>query len=347
MSKTEKYLESGLGSGGYNPGTSLSQKMPEKSEYISLDMILTDPRNRAQTKLDQKLLKKHGKNYPFDPADPNLERKKAFLEGLLELAESIQKQGLQEPIKVYMHGDSYRIAFGERRFLASIIAGANDIKSIVEQKRPANLRTIQGLENFQREDLTPYERIMWLRDLIEEQNNNAKHNVPGAITIKSGADLAKVIYKSERISQMYMSVLNGPQEVLAAMEAGQISSIKKAERIARLSDEAARQAAITDAQNGATFDELDERVIDQEVKSPETDISFKSKAPEANTSLTIKKGKSKRAGQPRKSINLGKVYDLVKAKKIMIKVCSKIELRNVDWHDFESVQKAWNAFLAK
>ncbi|GHT15392.1 chromosome partitioning protein ParB [Endomicrobiia bacterium] len=90
---------------------------------------------------------------------------------LQELARSIEKHGLAQPILVaasIVPGE-YEIIAGERRYRASKLAGNKDIKAIVKQSADDKQRFDLALvENIQRENLDPIEEARAFKRLIEE-----------------------------------------------------------------------------------------------------------------------------------------------------------------------------------
>lgn len=80
-------------------------------------------------------------------------------EGLVELAESIREQGLQQPIKVRpLNGTrKYQIVMGERRWRATQKLGAETILAFVEEMDDEKAYTLALMENLARRDLDPVE----------------------------------------------------------------------------------------------------------------------------------------------------------------------------------------------
>ncbi|HKY80396.1 MAG TPA: ParB/RepB/Spo0J family partition protein, partial [Sphingobium sp.] len=81
-----------------------------------------------------------------------------FDEGALqELAESIGKRGVIQPIIVRPHGGGFQIVAGERRWRAAQRAQLHRIPAIVRDFDEAETLEIALVENIQREDLNPIE----------------------------------------------------------------------------------------------------------------------------------------------------------------------------------------------
>ena len=89
-------------------------------------------------------------------------------ERVRELAESIRESGLQQPIKVRPVNGRYEIVFGDRRYLAHKLLELKKIKAIIKEMDDQECVIIRGLENLQRENLTPSEEAMHYRTLKDE-----------------------------------------------------------------------------------------------------------------------------------------------------------------------------------
>lgn len=92
-----------------------------------------------------------------------------FDEGALqELADSIAKRGVIQPIIVRPHGGGFQIVAGERRWRAAQRAQLHRIPAIVRDFDEAETLEIALIENIQREDLNPIEEAEAYRKLIAE-----------------------------------------------------------------------------------------------------------------------------------------------------------------------------------
>jgi ParB family chromosome partitioning protein len=96
-------------------------------------------------------------------------------EKLEELAESINKYGVIQPVVVRKVSDKYEIIAGERRFKASKIANKSTIPAIIVNLSDKDSEEIALLENIQREQLSPieeavsYKRILDMGYVTQEQ----------------------------------------------------------------------------------------------------------------------------------------------------------------------------------
>ena len=90
-------------------------------------------------------------------------------EALDELANSISKQGVLQPIvaRKLASGD-YEIIAGERRWRAAQQAGLDRVPVVVRELSDEDAMVIGLIENLQREDLNPIEEARGMQRLIEE-----------------------------------------------------------------------------------------------------------------------------------------------------------------------------------
>ena len=89
-------------------------------------------------------------------------------ESLEELATSIKRYGVIQPIIVTKMDNYYQIVAGERRWRAAKKAGLMEIPCLVRDSTERKNREIALIENIQREDLNPVEEAQAYRRLIEE-----------------------------------------------------------------------------------------------------------------------------------------------------------------------------------
>lgn len=101
-----------------------------------------------------------------NPFQPRTEFDEAALK---ELAESIQTQGIIQPITVRrMSHDRYQIISGERRYKASRLAGLTSIPAYVRTANDQSMLEMALVENIQRENLNALEIAISYQRLIEE-----------------------------------------------------------------------------------------------------------------------------------------------------------------------------------
>ena len=125
-------------------------------DVISIKRIEVDPENPRDLAINTDDLYRG-----LSESDPDYIRKSEELSSLQTIANSIRDQGIINPIVVYKYGDKYRLVAGERRTLASILAGRQDIQAKILDTKPNELkiRLLQWIENVERSDLTLWERL--------------------------------------------------------------------------------------------------------------------------------------------------------------------------------------------
>lgn len=149
-----------------------------------------------------------------DLIDPNpFQPRKSFNDDeLVELAETIEKHGLIQPITVRKVGDRYQIISGERRTRATKLAGKETIKAQVYETLDDKIMGEWALiENIQRVDLNPVEIAQSYQQLIDLHGYT--HD-----------DLAKTVGKSRSAITNALRLLKLPAKVLAWIQEGKISS---------------------------------------------------------------------------------------------------------------------------
>ena len=112
---------------------------------------------------------------PIASIHPNPEQpRRHFAEDkLVELATSIAKHGIIQPIVVRPRDGGYQIVAGERRWRAAQRAQIHDIPAIIRNFDDAETLEIALLENIQRQDLNPIEEAEAYRKLTEMFGHSA------------------------------------------------------------------------------------------------------------------------------------------------------------------------------
>ena len=155
--------------------------------------------------------------------EPNKEQaRKVFdQEALEELAESIKKYGLIQPIVVAKKDGYYSIIAGERRWRAAKLAGIKDVPIIVKNYTDQEIVEISLIENIQRENLNPIEEAMAYKRLLEEfdlkQDEVAERVSKSRTAVTNSMRLLKL---SERVQQMIVDdmISTGHARALLALD---------------------------------------------------------------------------------------------------------------------------------
>lgn len=95
----------------------------------------------------------------LDKIDPNpfQPRRKFREDEISSLAESIQENGLIQPISLRQVGPRYQIVYGERRWRAHKQLGMASIEAMLVEMTDEQMAIVGLIENIQREDLSDYE----------------------------------------------------------------------------------------------------------------------------------------------------------------------------------------------
>lgn len=88
-------------------------------------------------------------------------------QALQELADSIKRQGVLQPLLVRPWQDSYQLVAGERRWRAARMAGLHQVPVIIRTMDDKEVMASALIENLQREDLNPMEEARALARLQE------------------------------------------------------------------------------------------------------------------------------------------------------------------------------------
>ena len=107
---------------------------------------------------------------PVDRILPNpAQPRKIFPQNELEsLAQSIQENGLLQPVTVRKEAGVYYLIAGERRLRACKLAGIREIPVIITGHRPVDSAVLALLENLQRSDLQMFEQANAIVNLLRE-----------------------------------------------------------------------------------------------------------------------------------------------------------------------------------
>jgi ParB family transcriptional regulator, chromosome partitioning protein len=132
--------------------------------------------------------------------NPDQPRRHFSEEKLAELAASIGRHGIIQPIVVRPHAVGFQIVAGERRWRAAQRAQIHDIPAIIRDFDDAETLEIALLENIQRQDLNPIEEAEAYRKLT-------------ALFGHSAAALAELVHKSRSHVANMMRLLDLPPAI--------------------------------------------------------------------------------------------------------------------------------------
>ncbi len=138
-------------------------------------------------------------------------RKDFNQEKINELAESIRKEGLLQPIMVSPEGDNFRLIAGERRLRAAKIARLKEIPAIIRKASNDDIFLLSLIENLQRENLNileeagAYRQLMKMFKLTQEQ-------------------VAEKLHKQRSVIANTLRLLNLPESIKQALSDNLISA---------------------------------------------------------------------------------------------------------------------------
>jgi ParB family chromosome partitioning protein len=121
-------------------------------------------------------------------------------ERIAELADSVKKVGVLQPIIVRPHGEEFQIVAGERRWRAAKLAGLEKVPVRVMGATEGEALEIALIENLQRQDLNAMEEARGYRRLLTEYQ-------------MTQAELADKVSKSRSAVANTLRLLDLPDEV--------------------------------------------------------------------------------------------------------------------------------------
>ena len=132
-------------------------------------------------------------------------------EKLNELKDSIEKNGLLQPIIVKKAIKGYYIIAGERRYRAFELLGKKEIPAIIKEMTDEEMMVFAVLENLQREDLSALEESESYKNLMDKMSLTQE-------------ELATKLGKSRPYIANSLRLLKLPTEIKIKLEQGLISA---------------------------------------------------------------------------------------------------------------------------
>lgn len=217
-------------------------------EVVPLDKLELDPDNNRELSLTLEDATKG-----LDKFDPEYEKKKYDWKSLESLSNTIKHGQLINPIYVYRFGNKCRLIAGERRTLASAIAGKKEIIARISSKRPSGkeLKILQWVENNERADLSLYERTSTLDSIINEykKESNDKYKMTAKL-------LSELTGMSVTQSRRYILILNSNPQIKEAIKSKKLENIKLIELICSVKDNDFQMKLLDEAVSGKSFEEI-------------------------------------------------------------------------------------------
>ncbi|MBQ4423026.1 MAG: ParB/RepB/Spo0J family partition protein [Clostridia bacterium] len=188
-----------------------------------LDALLDEldapqPEQQGQIELDL---------YDID-TNPHQPRKTFDPEKLSELAASIRRHGVVQPILVRKNGARYTIVAGERRYRAARQAGLMRVPAVITDVDEDALMEISLVENIQRENLNPIEEAAALKLLMDQHDltqeevservGKSRPAIANALRLLTLAKSVQKLIKDGRLSAGHGKMLAGVGDVKLQME---------------------------------------------------------------------------------------------------------------------------------
>lgn len=147
----------------------------------------------------------------FIEPNPDQPRSQFDKDELNELADSIKKNGLLQPILVRKLGDKYQIIAGERRWQACKLINMKSVPVRVVEADDVKSIALAMIENVQRSDLNPMEEAYGYRMLMEREK-------------LTQAKLAETVSKGRSTIANSLRLLELPEDAQQLLYEGKITA---------------------------------------------------------------------------------------------------------------------------
>lgn len=246
--------------------------------------------------------------------NPNQPRMHFNKEELDELALSIEKDGLLQPILVREDAEGYEIIAGERRWQASQLAGLKKVPVRIKEADDMKVLELALIENLQRSDLNPIEEAYGYKRMME-RGNRTQSEVASAVSKGRStiANALRLLDLPEDAQQMLY------EEKITAGHARAILAIPSDEGRAKLTEKLAKEKlSVREAESLARLIAGREKQKKNPVKKPPKPRFFRRAAKDLSESFDTKvqvrsvNGKNKIEIEFKDEEDLHRLYDLMK-----------------------------------
>ena len=177
----------------------------------------------------------------------NQPRKSFKTESIEELAKSIEKYGVIQPIIVTKQDGYYEIVAGERRWRAAKKAGLKEMPCIVRENDSRTNKEIALIENIQREDLNPIDKARGFRQLLDDYGMTQQQ-------------LADTIGLNRSTVTNVLRLLNLDERVMQLAIEGKISETHCRSLLAYTEPDEQYEMALRIIEKGESVNDLEKRV---------------------------------------------------------------------------------------
>lgn len=246
--------------------------------------------------------------------NPNQPRMHFNKEELDELALSIEKDGLLQPILVREDAEGYEIIAGERRWQASQLAGLKKVPVRIKEADDMKVLELALIENLQRSDLNPIEEAYGYKRMME-RGNRTQSEVASAVSKGRStiANALRLLDLPEDAQQMLY------EEKITAGHARAILAIPSDEGRAKLTEKLAKEKlSVRETESLARLIAGREKQKNNPVKKPPKPRFFRRAAKDLSESFDTKvqvrsvNGKNKIEIEFKDEEDLHRLYDLMK-----------------------------------
>ena len=168
-------------------------------------------------------------------------------ESIDELAKSIEKYGVIQPIIVTKQDGYYEIVAGERRWRAAKKAGLKEMPCIVRDNDSRTNKEIALIENIQREDLNPIDKARGFRQLLDDYGMTQQQ-------------LADTIGLNRSTVTNVLRLLNLDKRVMQLAIEGKISETHCRSLLAYTEPDEQYEMALRIIEKGESVNDLEKRV---------------------------------------------------------------------------------------
>ena len=192
------------------------------------------------------------KNIRPNPAQP---RKFFTQEALEELAESIRRHGILQPLSVRRQGTSYELIAGERRLRAAILADLSDVPCILMNMDDQESGMAALVENIQRQALDFVEEAWGISHLMSAY-------------AMSQEQVARLLGKSQSAVANKLRILRHSPPVLEALRQANLTE-RHGRALLKLGDEKMKLEAVAVIQKADMTVARTEKYVEELLKARE------------------------------------------------------------------------------
>ena len=163
--------------------------------------------------------------------NPQQPRKDFDINALNELAGSLRKSGVIQPVVVRKVGPGFQLIVGERRWRAAKLAGLSQIPAVVRDVSDAKSLELALVENLLREDLNPieeaeaYQRLLaefaWTQEQLAERVSKDRSTISNCLRLLKLPEAIQSDLRAGRLTMGHaraLLALSSPTEQLRLRE---------------------------------------------------------------------------------------------------------------------------------